>query len=256
MPFPGQTPAMKPTRPCLLLHLTLLSLLFGFAGDAAAQAPITTSKDPGQWALIYSDVLAKNRERLKDYSWQYRVEVSENGQMLYVDHLDARYGNDGRVVTQRVGQDLKIKARQGLLLKAGQEARLKETEAKIEFMKKAIGDYVYMTRGQVVDFFTKARKTEAVGYDNALRADAESVLVKGDSVTLIGDKSTAFPIYLAFSTPVDAKTSIRCEVYFRHLRQVGAFYGPKVTGEFTQVGAAGGKTLRIDVESFDYLAKP
>ncbi len=104
MPFPGQTPAMKPTRPCLLLHLTLLSLLFGFAGDAAGQAPITTSKDPGQWALIYSDVLAKNRERLKDYSWQYRVEVSENGQMLYVDHLDARYGNDGRVVTQRVGQ--------------------------------------------------------------------------------------------------------------------------------------------------------
>jgi hypothetical protein len=112
-----------------------------------------------------------------------------------------------------------------------------------------------MTRGQVVDFFTKARKTEAVGYENALRADGESVLVKGDSVTLIGDKSTAFPIYLAFSAPVDAKTSIRCEVYFRHLRQVGAFYGPKVTGEFTQTGA-GGKVLRIDVESFDYLAKP
>ena len=255
MPYPGQTPAMKTTRPSWLRLLTLLALLGNSPFDVAAQAPITKSKDPGQWALIYSDVLAKNRERLKDYSWQYRVEVRENNELLYVDHLDAKYGNDGRVVTQRVGQDLKIKARQGLLLKAGQEARLKDTEAKIEFLKKAIGDYVYMTRGQVVDFFTKARKTEAVGYENALRADGESVLVKGDSVTLIGDKSTAFPIYLAFSAPVDAKTSIRCEVYFRHLRQVGAFYGPKVTGEFTQTGA-GGKVLRIDVESFDYLAKP
>lgn len=248
---------MKLTRPSWLCLLTLLILICGSSREAGAQAPITTSKDPGQWALIYSDVLTKNRERLKDYSWQYRVEVRENNELLYVDHLDAHYGNDGHVVTQRVAQDLKIKARQGLLLKAGQEARLKETEAKIEFMKKAIGDYVYMTRGQVVDFFTKARKTEAVGYDNALRADAESVLVKGDSVTLIGDKSTAFPIYLAFSTPVDAKTSVRCEVYFRHLRQVGAFYGPRVTGEFTQTGGvSGGKTLRIDVESFDYLAKP
>ena len=196
---------MKTTRPSWLRLLTLLALLGNSPFDVAAQAPITKSKDPGQWALIYSDVLAKNRERLKDYSWQYRVEVRENNELLYVDHLDAKYGNDGRVVTQRVGQDLKIKARQGLLLKAGQEARLKDTEAKIEFLKKAIGDYVYMTRGQVVDFFTKARKTEAVGYENALRADGESVLVKGDSVTLTG---------------------------------------------------AGGKVLRIDVESFDYLAKP
>jgi hypothetical protein len=136
MPFPGQTPAMKPTRPSWLCLLTLLLLLGNSSHDAAAQAPITTSKDPGQWALIYSDVLAKNRERLKDYSWQYRVEVRENNELLYVDHLDAQYGNDGRVVTQRVGQDLKIKARQGLLLKAGQEARLKETEAKIEFLKR------------------------------------------------------------------------------------------------------------------------
>ncbi len=247
---------MKPTRsfrPCLLI----LWLFLGVSSpDAAAQAPITTSKDPGQWALIYSDVLSKNRDRLKDYSWQYRVEVRENNELLYVDHLDAKYGNDGRVVTQRIGQDLKIKARHGLLLKAGQETRLKDAEAKIEFLKKAIGDYVYMTPGQVVDFFSKARKTEAVGYDNALRADAEGVLVEGDSVTLIGDKSTAFPIYIAFSAPVDAKTAIRCEVYFRHLRQVGAFYGPKVTGEFTKAGASGGKTLRVDVESFDYLAKP
>lgn len=244
---------MKPTRPCVLLRLTLLSLLFGFVGEAAAQAPVTTSKDPAQWALIYSDVLAKNRDNLKPYTWIYRVEVKENNELLFVDHLDAHYGNDGRVATQRVAQDLKIKPRHGLLLKAGQEARLKDAETKIEFMKNAIGNYVYMTRGQVVDFFTKARKTEAVGYDNALRADAENVLVKGDSVTLIGDKSTAFPIYLAFSTPVDGKTSVRCEVYFRHLRQANAFYGPRVTGEFTQ---SGGKNLRIDVESYDYLAKP
>lgn len=244
---------MNPTRPCLIRHLTLLTLVFGMARELAAQAPITTSKDPAQWALIYSDVLSKNRDSLKPYTWLYRVEVKENDQLLYVDHLDAHYGNDGRVATQRVAQDLKIKARQGLLLKAGQEARLKDAEAKIEFMKNAIGNYVYMTRGQVVDFFTKARKTEAVGYDNALRADAENVLAKGDSITLIGDKSTAFPIYLAFSTPVDGKTSVRCEVYFRHLRQANAFYGPRVTGEFSQ---SGGKTLRIDVESYDYLAKP
>jgi hypothetical protein len=248
-----------PRNPSPLVTACLLALVAALLlpREATAQAPITKSKDPGQWALIYADTLAKNRKLLSEYSWIYRVEVSENSKPLYIDHLSARYGSDGRVVTERIEKQLQMKERQGPLLKAGQEARLKETEKKIEVLKKHIGDYVYMTRGQVVDFFGKARKTEAVGYDNALRLDAESVVNPGDSVTLFGDKSTAFPIYLAFTVPLDAKTSIRCEVFFRHLRQVNAFYGSRVTGEFVETGkGSGAKALRIDVESYDYLAKP
>lgn len=253
---------MQPIRsrqPAPLSTSILLSVLAAILVpvEGHTQAPVTKSKDPGQWALIYADTLAKNRKLLSEYSWIYRVEVSENRKPLYIDQLSARYGSDGRVVTERIDQQLQMKHRQGPLLKAGQEARLKETEKKIEVLKKYIGDYVYMTRGQVVDFFGKARKTEAVGYDNALRLDAESVVNPGDSVTLFGDKSTAFPIYLAFTVPLDAKTSIRCEVFFRHLRQVKAFYGSRVTGEFTETGkGSSGKALRIEVESYDYLAKP
>ena len=250
------------TKPSLLSHPTLLSFaIFGLlaisAREAAAQAPITTSKDPGQWALIYSGKINKNRELLKDYSWQYRVEVQENSDLLYVDHLSARYGTNGLVETFRIEQELQMKQRHGLLLKAGQEIKLREVEKKIETLKKYIGDYVYMTPGQIVDFFQKAKKSEAVGYDNALRLDAENVLNKGDSVTLYGDKSSAFPIFLAFSVPLDAKTGIRCEVHFRHLRQLGAFYGSKVTGEFVDLSPVKSpKTITIDVESFDYVAKP
>jgi hypothetical protein len=253
---------MNLTKPCPLFRLTLpglaiLALLASAAREAVAQAPITSSKDPAQWALIYSNVINKNRESLKAYSWQYRVEVQENGELLFVDNLAANYGPDGRVETFRLSQDLQVKQRHGLLLKAGQEARLREIEKKIDTLKKYIGDYVYMSRGQVVDFFGKAKKSDAVGYDNALRLDAESVITKGDSVTLYGDKSTAFPIFLAFTVPLDAKTGIRCEVHFRHLRQFGAFYGSKVTGEFVELArGSSAKSLTIDVESFDYVAKP
>lgn len=256
---------MNLTKPSPPLHPTLLGLAVVFlfvssTREMVAQATITTSKDPAQWALIYSEVIQKNRELLKDYSWQYRVEVQENGRLLYIDHLDASYGSDGTVKTIRLSQDLQIKQRHGPLLKAGQEAKLREVEAKIETLKKYIGDYVYMTRGEVVDFFDKARKTEAVGYENALRLDAENVLTKGDSVTLYGDKATAFPIFLAFTVPLDAKTGIRCEVHFRHLRQLGAFYGSKVTGKFVELARGSlptsASSLYIDVESFDYVAKP
>lgn len=249
------TPSVFSRR--ILLIVAFLGFFTPAVREVSAQAPITTSKDPGQWALIYSDKLAKNRKLLADYSWQYRVEVKENGKMLYVDHLSARYGEDGRVETIRIDQELQIKQRQGLLLKAGQEARLRDVEAKIDLLKKYIGDYVYMTPGQVVDFFKKAKRTESVDDENALRLDAEDVLTKGDSVMLYGDKTTAFPIFLAFSVPLDANTGIRCEVQFRHLRQMGAFYAPKVSGEFVELSrGSSAKSLTIDVESFDYVAKP
>jgi len=253
---------MNFAKPSLLSRPTLLGLAIvaffaSAAHEAVAQAPITDSKDPGQWALIYSDVINKNRETLKAYSWQYRVEVQENGELLFIDNLSARYGTDGRVETFLLSQDLQMKQRHGLLLKAGQEAKLRDIEKKIDTLKNYIGDYVYMSRGQIVDFFGKAKKSDAVGYDNALRLDAESVITKGDTVTLYGDKSTAFPLFLAFTVPLDAKTGIRCEVHFRHLRQFGAFYGSKVTGEFVELArGSAAKSLTIDVESFDYVAKP
>ncbi|GEM_PF-1474013 len=58
------TPSLLP-RPTLL-GLAILALLATADREAVAQAPISSSKDPGQRALIYLDVINKNRERLKD----------------------------------------------------------------------------------------------------------------------------------------------------------------------------------------------
>lgn len=243
------------TRPSPFAFLLLTGL--AFFTSASAQDAVTSSKDPGQWALIYSDNLQKNRKGLADYTWEYRVEVVEDGKLLFVDRLAANYGVDGTIETVRVDQELKIKERQGLLMKAGQEKRLAEVGRKIQVLKKMISSYVYMSRGEVVDFFENAEVTEAVGIDNALRVDGEDVLVEGDSVTLYGDRATAFPIQLIFSAPYDDKTWIKGDVKFRILSQLGGFYAPRVSAEFESKNALG-KThfLYIDVESYDYVAKP
>ncbi|MEM1442828.1 MAG: hypothetical protein AAGF67_10835 [Verrucomicrobiota bacterium] len=232
-------------------------ILMGMTQPAHSQKRALSTDDPGQWALLYSDTLAKNRKALMDYSWEYRVEVVENGKLLYVDRLSARYGTDGVIETTRLDQELKIKERQGPLLKAGQEKRLAEVEKKIQVLKKLIGQYVYMSRGQVVDFFESATVTEAVGIENALRVDGEDILTEGDSVTLYGDRATTFPIQLLFSAPYDNKTYIKGDIKFRHLEQLGGFYAPRVSAEFETKSALGKTTsLYIDVESHNYEAKP
>ncbi len=236
--------------PKLILSLLAANFLVSLPIPSYSQK----SKDPGQWALTYSGVLDKNKKILSGYTWQYRLEAMEESTLLYVDLLEGRIDAAGNLQTTRINQDLKIKTRHGILRAKGQDSRLRDVEKKIEFLKKIIRSYVYMSRGEVVDFFDKATKNDAVGYNNALRIDGESVLNQGDSVTLFGDKKTAQPIFLTFSVPFDDKIRVDCAIKFRRLRGSGAFYGSVVTANFVKLKKTGKtKAFSIEVESFDYV---
>lgn len=206
--------------------------------------------------MIYSRVLEKNREALSHYSWQYKVEVTEEGELLYIDTLEATRDESGQLVTKRLDKDLQIKERHGPLSRAGQEKRLAKIQEKIDFVRGLLLNYVYMTRGQVVDFFDKALVSEAVGYDNALRVDAENVLRDGDSILLFGDRGTAHPLFLSFTVPFDENIRVDGTIEFQHLRNSNLFYGATIDAKFVESKkVAGEKELSIKVETFDFQKK-
>ncbi|MEM9017371.1 MAG: hypothetical protein AAGC68_10175 [Verrucomicrobiota bacterium] len=241
-------PAGHSFSSAIVLLVTSLSL-------APAQVA-TTSKDPAQWALLYTRNLEKNRDALAKYTWQYRVAVMEGEELLYVDVLEATRDAEGNLVTKTLEHDLKIKQRQGLLSKAGQEKRLAEIEEKIEFLKGVIHSYVYMSRGQVVDFFDKAEVSEAIGYRNALRVDGDDVIRSGDYVTLFGDRGTARPLNLTFSVPFNEKLGVDGSVEFRSLRNSTLFYGAEITANFVELKKPGrAKIVSVEVESYDFQRK-
>ncbi|MDA8632164.1 hypothetical protein OAK50_02645 [Verrucomicrobiales bacterium] len=96
--------------------LTVFLLLIS-TGKSWPQTAIS-SKDPAQWALIYSENLDKNRDRLSKYSWQYGVAVMEGSELLYVDILEVTHDSKGQLKTEQMQHDLKIKERSGILSKA------------------------------------------------------------------------------------------------------------------------------------------
>lgn len=242
-----------------LRNLSLGLALIGFASfspeELSAQS-VTSSKDPADWALIYTREMEKNRKALSGYTWLYEVTVMEGETLLYVDLLEATRTESGELKTKKIEQDLKIKKRHGLLSKAGQEKRLAEIEEKIGFLREVIQSYVYMSRGSVVDFFDKADVTEAVGYNNSLRVDGESVLRKGDYITLFGDKATAHPHHLTFSVPYSDSIGVDASVDFRHIRNSSVFYGAEITANFVERKRPGkAQTISIEVESYDFEKK-
>lgn len=234
---------------------TAFAFLLISAPAARAQS-VTSSKDPAQWALIYTEGMEKNRKALSNYTWLYEVTVMEGEELLYIDTLEATRTGSGELITKTIEQDLKIRKRHGLLSKAGQEKRLAQIQEKIHFLREVIQSYVYMSRGSVVDFFDKAKVTEAVGYDNALRVDGESVLREGDFITLFGDRATAHPLFLTFSVPYTESIGVDASVEFRHIRNSDIFYGAEITANFVERKRAGkAQIISIEVESFDFEKK-
>lgn len=238
-----------------LFLLTLLMPFLSLPLTSDAQS-VTSSKDPAQWALIYKDQMEKNRKNLSKYTWHYEVTVMEGEELLYVDLLEATRDESGTLQTKTIEQDLKIRKRHGLLAKAGQEKRLADVQEKINFLREVIQSYVYMSRGSVVDFFDKAKVSEAVGYDNALRVDGENVLRQGDFITLFGDKATAHPHFLTFSVPYSETISVDASVDFRHIRNSSIFYGAEITANFVEMKSAKkAQIISIEVKSFDFEKK-
>ncbi|MDF1851553.1 MAG: hypothetical protein P1U85_12015 [Verrucomicrobiales bacterium] len=239
-----------------LIQSLLVTLLLGVSVSESFSQSATSSKDPAQWALIYSKNLEKNREQLTKYTWQFKVQVMEGSELLYIDLLEATRDANGKLITKRLEQDMKIKERHGLLSRAGQEKRLAEIEEKIEFIKGVLQSYIYMSRGEVVDFFDNAEVTEAVGYNNALKVDGEDVLKEGDYITLFGDKGTARPLFLTFSVPFNDKLGVDGSIEFRNLRNSNLFYGAQITANFVELKRPGkAKIISLEVESFDYQKK-
>ena len=89
-------------------------------------------------------------------------------------------------------------------------AQKNAAEDKMEYVDKALElatSYTFMSKGQLLDFFTKATVTENPG---VIEATAENVYVKGDKLTILIDPKTNLYINKKFSSlmgkdPIDGE---------------------------------------------------
>jgi hypothetical protein len=241
---------MKSKRIFLSLSVALIGSMMQPA-FAQAPAPAAKTKDKGELALIYSGILAGNRQKLAEYSWQLRVEVAQEGELKFVDLVKARYGVDGKLQTTDINHDLKIKKRHGLIGGNAQDKNILKLKASTNNVKDWILAYIYMSRGKVVDFFDKATPVDSLRYSNAVVVQGKDVLRPGDAVNLVIDKTTGSPLQLTFTVPIGEKSKLNAQVNFRHLRSNAAFYPDQVDAGI--VSDKNEENITIKVESFDFM---
>jgi hypothetical protein len=170
------------------ITILVLSILFVFCSRLEAQI------DKEKLSLNISKAEEANQVKLREYVWKRRSDVFIESQLKLTTITEFRYTPDGKLETQIVDAETTVKKKPGLRGAAQANA----AQDKIEYIEKALAlaiDYTFMTKGQLLDFFSKATVTEKNGLIEAVAYD---VHVKGDRLLVHVDPTTYLFTYKEF----------------------------------------------------------
>lgn len=169
--------------------ITIFAIAFVFTGSFA-------QIDKDQLALAISKADDANTEKLKEYIWKRKSDVSLDGQLKATVITEFSFDAQGKVQAKVVDAQSSVKSKPGLRGRAQQNA----AEDKMDYVGKALElsvAYTFMSKGQLLDFFGKATVTEK---DGIIEATAENVYVKGDKLTIHVDSKTNLYLDKKFSS--------------------------------------------------------
>ncbi len=152
--------------------------------------------DKDKLALDVSKAEEDNTKKLKAYIWKRKSDVSVNGEVKLTTLTEFSFDAQGKIQARLVDAESSVQQKRGLRGRAQKNA----IEDKAEYVQKALGlalAYTFMTKGQLMDFFTKATVTESNG---VIEAVAESVYVQGDKLTIRIESSTKLFLSKTFSS--------------------------------------------------------
>ncbi|MEQ9591911.1 MAG: hypothetical protein RLN86_04900 [Cyclobacteriaceae bacterium] len=142
--------------------------------------------DKEQLALAISKADDANTEQLKAFIWKRKSDVSIDGQVKLSTLTEFSFNDAGELEAKMVDAESSVKQKPGLRGRVQQNA----AEDKVDYVQKALAlslAYTYMTKGQLLDFFSKATVTEK---DGVIEATAGNVYVEGDQLTILVDAKT------------------------------------------------------------------
>jgi pyruvate formate-lyase activating enzyme-like uncharacterized protein len=216
-----------------------LLLLLGVCVSVVCVAQI----DKEQLALTINKADETNNEKLKEYVWKRKSDVSINGQVKLTTITEFSFDDQGKLQAKLVDAESSVKQKRGVRGRVQQGA----AEDKAEYAQKALElalAYTFMTKGQLLDFFSKATVTEK---DGVFEAVGENVYVQGDKLTLHVDVKTNLYLDRKFSSLV-GKDAIDGEINYEK-------FSSGTNHVSTTVLNMPAQKMKIDAKNQDYTQR-
>ena len=165
-----------------------------------ALSPAMAQIDKDELALKISKADEANTQKLKEYIWKRKSDVFVETQLKLTTITEFSFTADGKLEAKIVDATTTVKEKRGVRGKMQQNA----AEDKMDYVVKALDlslHYAFMSKGELIDFMSKATVTEK---DGSLEAIADNVFVKGDKLLIRIDPKTYLYTYKEFSSLLGA----------------------------------------------------
>jgi hypothetical protein len=162
-------------------------------------------------SLQVSSAAATNRAALANYVWTRTVTVFDGGELFLTKVSSMSIGADGKLVTTAVSSTPAKEPKKGLLGDKDRK-KLKAVQANVDDALTTAREYIYMSKGKMVDYFDKATIKPI---DNTIQLTGTHVNKTGDSLNMVIDKKTlayisqSFKSNLSNNDPVSGKVNYK-----------------------------------------------
>lgn len=164
----------------------------------AATLSALGQSDNEKLALAISEADAANTEKLKAYIWKRKSDVRIGGELKLTTITEFSFDAGGKLQAKMIDAESTVKKKPGLRGRMQKSA----AEDKAEYVQKALEvalSYTFMTKGQLLDFFSKATVTTSNG---VIEATGKNVNMNGDQLTVRVDEKTRLFLSKKFSSLV------------------------------------------------------
>jgi hypothetical protein len=160
----------------LLLSINQNSLLAQDEGSAT------------ELALKISEAQANNLISLKNYSWKMSSNIEVEGELKLVVLTQFRFNTNGELEKTQISNEWKVEKKKFVAGKKQQSA-MEESQKVSEEAFNLLKQYLFMSKGQLVDFYEKANVSKS-SEEGTIVIEANSVVVKDDNVVQTVDEET------------------------------------------------------------------
>ena len=185
----------------------------------------------------------KNAALMKQYSWNCRTQVEENGSVKDTRVDTVTYGPDGQPQHTELSDQSNPLPR-GFLRKKVAEDEKKKMEKYLQDLRTFLHQYTLPTAGKVIDFISKT-PIPAPGPDGTLQLSGNGVVTPGDTVSISVYAPTKETRRMSVTTSFQGDP-VTATITFKTLAS-GLNYPA-----YIQLDAQG-KNLTILMQNYDYI---
>ena len=181
------------------IHIVFLFAMTAWPILAFAQE---AKPDSDELAVGVGDAVKANIAAMSKYSWRVKTALVKDGESKATSITEMRFNAEGKIEATNIGGESNVEKKRGVRGRQ-QEKKLEDFAAYLEGVLTHSFNYIFLSKGTLVDIFDRAKITQT---ESSVEVSAGDLFVKGDELFMSVNPADKLPQKLTFKTTLEKDT--------------------------------------------------